>query len=47
VASTAGLNLAAFETHEIEVRGRSAPLAVRVIPSALDLEEILAVSSKF
>jgi adenylate cyclase len=47
VASAAGLNLAFFESHEIEVRGRSAPMAVHVIPSALDLEKILAVGSRF
>jgi len=37
VAIHAGVNLANFARHEIEVRGRTTALPIRVIPSALDL----------
>lgn len=41
VASRAGVDLSVFERHEIEVRGRTTLLPIRVIPSALDLAPIL------
>jgi adenylate cyclase len=41
VANHAGVSLARFERHEIEVRGRTTALPIRVIPSALDLVPIL------
>jgi adenylate cyclase len=41
VATRAGVDLSRFPRHEIQVRGRSSLLAIRVIPSALDLELIL------
>jgi adenylate cyclase len=41
VATRAGVDLSRFARHEIQVRGRSSLLAIRVIPSALDLELIL------
>lgn len=42
VAERAGVDLSAFPSHEIAVRGRSTPMRVRVIESALDLEAVLA-----
>ena len=41
VANRAGVSLAQFERHEIEVRGRTTALPIRVIPSALDLIPVL------
>jgi adenylate cyclase len=41
VASKAGLDLTAFESRHIEVRGRTTALEVRVLPSALDLASVL------
>jgi adenylate cyclase len=41
VASHAGVSLAQFDRHEIEVRGRTTALPIRVIPSALDLIRVL------
>lgn len=41
VASYAGVNLEQFARHEIEVRGRTTAMPVRVIPSALDLISVL------
>lgn len=41
VAIHAGVNLAAFARHEIEVRGRTTGMPIRVIPSALDLIPVL------
>jgi adenylate cyclase len=43
VASRAELDLSAYPKAEIEVRGRSRPITIRVIPSALDLERLLPV----
>jgi adenylate cyclase len=37
VAARAGVDLSAFPHHEVEIRGRRQPLAVRVIPKATDL----------
>ncbi len=37
VALRAGLSVAAFERHEVAIRGRADPLTVRVIPDARDL----------
>jgi adenylate cyclase len=37
LAAHAGVDLAGFPHHQIEVRGRSQPLEVHVIASALDL----------
>lgn len=37
VVGLAGLDFSVFDRHEIEVRGRSAPLAVRTVPRARDL----------
>jgi adenylate cyclase len=44
VTQVAGLDLSAFESHEIEVRGRTTLMTVRVIPSALDLEQVLTLA---
>jgi adenylate cyclase len=41
VAHHAGVSLEAFDRHEIEVRGRTTALPIRVIPSALDLLPVL------
>jgi adenylate cyclase len=41
VAMHAGVDLSRFESHEVEVRGRTTALPVRVIPSALDLIPVL------
>ena len=41
VANQAGVNLARFDRHEIEVRGRTTPMPIWVIPSALDLIPVL------
>jgi adenylate cyclase len=41
VAMHAGVDLSRFERHEVEVRGRTTALPVRVIPSALDLIPVL------
>jgi adenylate cyclase len=41
LASCAGVSLERFDRHEIEVRGRTTALPIRVIPSALDLIPIL------
>jgi adenylate cyclase len=41
VAKQAGVNLSGFERHEIEVRGRTTALPIWVIPSALDLVNVL------
>jgi len=41
VANYAGVNLERFERHEIEVRGRTTALPIRVIPSAIDLIPVL------
>ena len=41
VANYARVSLGQFERHEIEVRGRTTALPIRVIPSALDLIPIL------
>ena len=38
VANLAGVGLERFDRHEIEVRGRTTALPIRVIPSALDLD---------
>ncbi|MCC6179962.1 MAG: adenylate/guanylate cyclase domain-containing protein [Chloroflexi bacterium] len=46
VASLGGVNLSAFDGHEIEVRGRTTPLTIRVIPSALDLIPVLSPSGE-
>jgi adenylate cyclase len=45
VASRAELDLSAYPKAEIEVRGRTRPITIRVIPSALDLERLLPVDS--
>ncbi len=37
VAERAGIDLSAFEIHEVELRGRSEPLKVRVVPNATAL----------
>jgi len=37
LAGHAGIDLSAFPQHQIDVRGRSAPLAIHVLESALDL----------
>jgi adenylate cyclase len=42
VAAWAGVDLAAYPRHNIQVRGRGTPLAIYVVPSALDLEPALA-----
>jgi adenylate cyclase len=41
LASRAGVNLDRFERHEIEVRGRTTPMGIYVVPSALDLVPVL------
>jgi adenylate cyclase len=41
VANYAGVNLEQFARHEIEVRGRTTALPIRVIPSALELVPVL------
>ena len=41
LATLAGVNLESFERHEIEVRGRTTAMPIRVIPSALDLISVL------
>mgnify|MGYP000988193917 CR=1 FL=1 len=41
VAAHASVDLSQFARHEIEVRGRTTALPVRVIPSALDLTSVL------
>lgn len=41
VANHAGVSLERFARHEIEVRGRTTALPIRVIPSALDLIPVL------
>jgi adenylate cyclase len=41
VAGYAGVSLEQFDRHEIEVRGRTTALPIRVIPSALDLIPVL------
>lgn len=38
VAARAGLDLAHFETAQVEVRGRNAPITVRIIGNALELK---------
>jgi adenylate cyclase len=40
-ATLAGVDLSAFPAYEIQVRGRTSPLEVRVIPSAIVLEPAL------
>jgi adenylate cyclase len=45
VALRAAVDLAAFPRYEIELRGRTTPLAIRVIASARDLEPVLADSA--
>jgi adenylate cyclase len=42
VTRRAGIDLASFPRHEIELRGRTRPLALHVLASALDLEPLLA-----
>jgi adenylate cyclase len=42
VARAAGVDLTRFPRHEIAVRGRTAPLPVRVIPTTRELESVLA-----
>jgi hypothetical protein len=42
VATRAGLDLSSFPSHEIEVRGRTTLMTIRVVPNALDLELLLA-----
>ncbi len=40
VARSAGLDLSAFPTHELEVRGRSRPVRIHVVPDARALEAL-------
>ena len=40
LAAHAGIDLGAFERHQIDVRGRSAPLDIHVLVSALDLPAV-------
>lgn len=42
VATLAGVDLSAFPSHQIEIRGRTTPMTIRVIMSAPQLEPILA-----
>jgi adenylate cyclase len=44
VATRAGVDLSGFPSFEIEVRGRTQPMAIRVVASALELESVLAAS---
>lgn len=39
LAELAGIELDAFDAAEVEVRGRSEPLAIRIVPDAADLPE--------
>ena len=42
VSNCAGIDLAAFPALEIEVRGRTHPVRIQVVASALTLEPLLA-----
>ena len=41
VGTRAGVDLSSFPSYEIEVRGRTAPMAIRVVASAPELEPLL------
>ncbi|MCC7106516.1 MAG: adenylate/guanylate cyclase domain-containing protein [Chloroflexi bacterium] len=41
VVQRAGVDFSAFESHQIEVRGRSMPLSVRVVPDALGIGSLV------
>ncbi len=41
VAALAGVDLSRFASHEVEVRGRTTPLGIRVIADASELEPVL------
>jgi adenylate cyclase len=45
VTRLAGIDLSSFPSHEIEVRGRTTTLSIRVIANIYDLEPALAASS--
>jgi adenylate cyclase len=44
VTAAAGVDLSAYPCHDIQVRGRSTPLVIRVIPDARDLEAALGAA---
>ena len=46
VESHSGVDLSAFESHQIEVRGRREPLNIRVVPDAKALPEELATGAR-